>query len=91
MYKVKAKIYLYKCNGRTTPFESGYRPLFNLEDGTKISGKIDLINEKLFFPGIQDEVLITFLYENEFKVNSVFCFGEGLSILGEGEVLEIIE
>ena len=89
MIKIKARIYLYQFNGRKTPFKSGYRPLFNVDNQTKISGKIDLIDGEFFNPGTQGEVFITFLNNNELKINSVFCFDEGLKILGEGEVLEI--
>ncbi len=90
MFKIKAKIYLYENKGRKTPFKSGYRPLFNLENKTKASGKIDLIDKNLFYPGNQEEVFITFLNKNELKVNDTFSFDEGLDTLGEGEVLEII-
>jgi translation elongation factor EF-Tu-like GTPase len=91
MFKIKARIYLYQYNARKTPFKSGYRPLFNLDDQTKVSGKIDLIDGDFFYPGTQGEVLVTFLNHNELKISSIFSFDEGLKILGEGEILEIIE
>ena len=91
MFRIKARIYLYQYNARKTAFKSGYRPLFNLDNKIKISGKIDLIDADSHYPGTQGEVFITFLNLNELKVNSVFCFDEGSKILGEGEVLEIIE
>jgi translation elongation factor EF-Tu-like GTPase len=91
MLKIKAQIYLYKENGRKTPFESGYRPLFDFKgSSSRYSGKIDLINKRIFLPGEIDEVYITFANVDNLKVNYIFFFGEGLSRLGEGKVLAVV-
>ncbi|WP_306353300.1 hypothetical protein [Flavobacterium sp. '19STA2R22 D10 B1'] len=95
MLKIKAKIYLYQYKARKTPFNSGYRPLFNFENDIKISGNIELINTDLFYPGLQDEVFITFISDsvskNDIKLDTIFSFDEGLNILGEGQVVEVIK
>lgn len=95
MFKVKAKIKLYKIDGgRTTPFLNGYRPLFNFIPGMKKSGQISLNDRKEFFPGQEGIVEITFINKDflgeNFGEGSKFIFGEGLQTLGEGEIKEII-
>jgi len=93
MKKVKAKIYLYKHKGRTTPFISGYKPAFNFGDNNSfITGKIELIDMDKFLKGMLGEV---YIYFND--TNNVVSEGKTFSIneppieIGEGEVLEIIK
>ena len=90
MLKIKAKICLYKNNGRKTPFKSGYRPLFDIKN-SKYSGMIDLINKKDFFPGEEDIVYISFINLIDLNVDDVLFFSEGLANLGEAIVLEILD
>lgn len=90
MLKIKAKICLYESNGRKTPFKSGYRPLFDINN-TKHSGMIDLINKKEFFPGEEDIVFISFINLIDLNVDDVLFFSEGLANLGEAIVLEIVD
>ena len=93
MVKIRAIIELYQ-NGRKTPFNSGYRPLFNFVEDIKTSGRIDLIDKKLFYPGEKGDVEIVFLNYNflgyDFGVGKKFFFGEGNIPLGEGIVKEIL-
>jgi len=95
MIRIKAKIYLYKYNGRKKPFDSGYRPLFNFVEESKTSGMITLIHDHEFMPGTQKEVYIDFLNSeflgSDFKTGKVFSFDEGSKILGEGEIIKIID
>ncbi len=95
MITIKAKIKLYKGkNTRKTAFQTGYRPLFYFIPETKTSGQISLINQHEFFPGEEGIVKINFLHieylGNDFAVGKKFAFSEGHEILGEGEVLEIL-
>ena len=93
MVKIKARIKLYE-NGRKTPFESGYRPLFSFIKETKTSGQINLIKAHQFYPGETGDVEISFVNKeylgNDFRVGKTFLFGEGNRPLGEGIVLEIL-
>lgn len=93
MIKIKAGIKLYQ-NGRTTPFLSGYRPLFNFLEEMKVSGKIELIDRHSFFPGEEADVEIVFLDKKylgaNFRAGVSFTFGEGSIALGEGEVKDIV-
>ena len=92
MIKVKAYIKLYK-NSRLTPFQSGYRPMFNFIDEMKTSGKIDLLGGDEFCPGEEGEVYITFISREylgeDFAIGKRFAFGEGMEPFGEGVVEEI--
>jgi translation elongation factor EF-Tu-like GTPase len=92
MIKVKAYIKLYK-DGRKTPFQSGYRPMFDFINQMKTSGKIDLIQKDEFFPGEEGEVSVTFISKkylgDDFDIGKKFTFGEGEEHLGEGEITEI--
>ena len=94
MVKIRAYIKLYE-KGRKTPFYSGYRPLFNFIEEMKTSGRIDLIDKELFFPGEEGEVEILFLNRNylgdDFNIGKMFLFGEGEIPLGEGVVKEILQ
>lgn len=92
MIKIKARLHLYKENGRKTGFKTGYRPLFNFEDYSKKSGQIILINQDVFDIGTENNVYIEFLDKNflgDFKIGKKFYFDEGQNPLGEGEILEI--
>jgi len=92
MIKIKAKIKVYE-HGRTTSFNSGYRPLFNFIDEMKKSGQITLIDREKFFPGDEAEVEIVFLNKrylgDNLQCGAKFTFGEGRIALGEGEVREV--
>ena len=66
MVKIRAYIKLYE-KGRKTPFYSGYRPLFNFIEEMKTSGRIDLIDKELFFPGEEGEVEILFLNDGQLR------------------------
>jgi len=95
MLNVKAQIKLYKGRDfRQTPFADGYRPLFNFVSDMKKSGRINLIDTKLFSPGDEGIVTISFIDEkylgNDFGKGKEFTFGEGPHVLGEGKVLEVI-
>jgi GTPase len=78
--KIKANIKLYK-GSRKSPFQSGYRPMFNFIDEMKTSGKIDLIDKDEFCPGEEGEVNITFINKkylgDDFDIGKKFTFGEG--------------
>lgn len=92
MVKIRAHIKLYE-NGRKTPFNSGYKPLFNFIEEMKTSGRIDLIDKEQFYPGEEGEVEIIFLNRDylgsDFDIGKTFLFGEGAVPLGEGMVKEI--
>lgn len=94
MVKIRAYIKLYE-KGRTTPFYTGYRPLFSFVEEMKTSGRIDLINKTQFFPGEEGEVEILFLNRNylgsDFDIGKAFLFGESEVPLGEGVVKEILQ
>jgi hypothetical protein len=95
MINVRAIIKLYKGDlYRKTPFNSGYKPLFNFVNDMKKSGKITLESKSEFKPGEEAEVKITFLDMNylgsDFGNGKNFTFSEGTHILGEGKILEII-
>lgn len=93
MVKIRAHIKLYE-NGRKTPFNSGYKPLFNFIEEMKTSGRIDLIDKEQFYPGEEGEVEIIFLNRDylgsDFDIGKTFLFGEGAVPLGEGMVKEIL-
>lgn len=94
MIKVKAKIKLYEGEKkRQTPFNSGYRPLFQFIETTKTSGQISFINQCQFRPGDVGIVEITFLSKeylgDDFGVGKTFNFFESQEPLGEGEIIEI--
>jgi translation elongation factor EF-Tu-like GTPase len=95
MIRVIASIKLYGSGAsRSTPFTSGYRPLFNFIDEMKTSGQITLTDRKEFFPGDEGEVEIAFVTEKflgeSFGIGTRFTFGEGHIPLGEGVINEII-
>lgn len=97
LIKVFAKIELLSGeNARKNPIADGYRPLFNFKDEkTKISGRIDLIERPLFEPGMKGIVQITFIKgiisDCHFTAGEQFTFDEGIQILGNGEIVEVIE
>ena len=95
MLNVRAQIKLYEGQDfRQTPFVDGYRPQFNFVSDMKKSGKISLVGEKLFRPGDEGVVTISFIDKkylgNDFGEGKKFTFGEGPHILGEGKILEVI-
>jgi len=90
MFKVKAKIKLFKGDGkRNTPFKNGYRPLFDFLKESKVSGSIKLIDRGQFKPGEEAIAYITFL-GSFCKVGTHFSFYESIVPLGEGGILEIV-
>jgi len=94
METIKAKLYLYP-DVRETPFHNGYRPTFDFGTESFTSGRIRLLDEKKsFFPGEKDEVEIDFLSNNffgeRFKVGEKIIFTEGLTPVGEIEILKIM-
>lgn len=93
MVKIRAHIKLYE-NGRKTPFNSGYKPLFNFIEEMKTSGRIDLVDKEQFYPGEEGDVEIIFLNRDylgsDFDIGKTFLFGEGAVPLGEGMVKEIL-
>lgn len=94
MITIKANLNLYK-NIRTVPFKSGYRPTFDFGTKSLSSGRITLLKGKeSFFPGEEDEVEINFLSNKflgkRFKVGEKIIFTEGLTPVGEIEILEIL-
>ncbi len=94
MITIKAKLYLYN-NVRKTPFYSGYRPTFDFGAESLTSGRITLLQEKKsFFPGEEEEVEIDFLFKEflgkKCKIGEKIVFTEGLTKIGEIEILEII-
>jgi len=92
MIKIRARIELYK-DGRRTPFRNGYRPLFNFIKEMKVSGHIKLTDRAEFLPGDIGVVEITFIDNKylgkDFRVGAKFTFGENITPLGEGEVVEL--
>ncbi len=92
MKKVNAKIILNKT-GRTQAISTGYRPLFDFNLNTMISGHIELINCVQLNPGDQTEVQITFISEEVLSAKITpqmsFSFFEGDIKVGEGEILKI--
>ncbi|AKK73619.1 hypothetical protein HX13_21720 [Chryseobacterium sp. P1-3] len=93
MITIRAKLNLYQ-DVRQTPFISGYRPTFDLGKGLT-SGRILLLNnKKSFLPGEEDEVEINFLSKEflgtKFKVGEKVMFTEGLTPVGEIEILKIL-
>jgi translation elongation factor EF-Tu-like GTPase len=97
MIKVRANIELFiSPQGRKTPFKNGYRPAFSFVNAsTKISGRIDLIDRDDLSPGMTGVAIITFIKgmidDNYFRAGVKFSFGEGLFIMGEGIIEEVIE
>ena len=94
LIKKVAKIQLFTGEGkRRTPIISGYRPLFDFVGAkTKLSGKIDLINDDKIYPGSSGIVNITFIKgiinENFFKKGTFFTFSEATLSLGKGEIID---
>ncbi len=95
LIKVLAKIeYQISKEGRQGPFQSGYHPAFTFQNApTKISGRIDLINEDTFNQGDTRIVEISFikgmLNEAYFKVGEKFTFAEEPYQIGKGEIMEV--
>lgn len=80
---------------RKSPIVSGYRPAFDFPGTiTKLSGRIDLINNDTLEPGMIETVKITFIKgiinDRHFIPGEKFTFSEGMDILGKGEIVEVI-
>ena len=95
--KIFAHLELFEGeNMRKTPFLSGYRPVFEFEGArTKISARIDLIDNENFLPGTSGIVQITFLKgmisDDCFKKGEPFVISEGGKYnLGKGEIIGVI-
>jgi GTPase len=72
---------------------SGYRPLFDFLPTMKTSGQITLLDRTEFKPGEEGEVEIAFGHKQllgELRVGTPFTFGEGSTLVGEGEVQAIL-
>lgn len=96
MMKIKANLKLYQgVNKRKTPFFTKYRPLFEFTKESKVSGQINLIDQKEFRPGddgIVEVVFVNLKYlGNDFKVGKTFSFFEAKEPLGEGVILEVYQ
>ena len=96
MVQIISKIKLFSTTrGRKTSFKNGYRPMFNFITETKTSGQITLIDREDFYPGEEGIVKILFLNKKYlgfgFGKGTVFTFQEGKELLGEGEVLEVLD
>lgn len=96
MIKIKARIYLFKHEGRKTPFSSGYRPAIGFKKSKDFfTGHIDILENDKFLPGSIGEVTITF--NNKNLVDTFLIKGNTFSIneppvqIGEGEIIEILE
>lgn len=80
--------------GRTNPITTGYRPLFDFNKGSLVSGRITLIKSQYVFPEEKEVVEIEFLDRrflgDNFGIGTNFKFGEGVSNFGEGKIIEII-
>lgn len=98
---VRAKLALKSTleGGRETGFVSGYRPnhVFEYVNGKLLNtfiGDINFDHSDLFLPGETHEVLIRFLFhmpiEKYLNVGRKWWIHEGLKIIGEAEMLEII-
>ncbi|MEC3877941.1 EF-Tu C-terminal domain-related protein [Chryseobacterium salviniae] len=91
--KIRAKLLLYK-GGRETPFQNGYRPLFDFDSTSLVSGRIMLSSEKkMVYPGEETEVEIEFIsddyFGNKLHVGEKILFTESKKPLGEIEIIEI--
>ena len=98
MIKIRAEIELFKSSdgGRRTPFRNGYRPIFDFSGArTKMSGRIDVIERDGLNPGEAGTAIVTFIKgmidDSHFKVGEQFLFGEGVSLTGQGTIIEIVE
>ena len=90
MLKVNAKIILYSGEAkRQTPLKSGYRPLFEISNETKVSGLITLLDRAELKPG--DEAIVEIQFANASCVKGAeFRFYESVEALGEASVLEVL-
>lgn len=94
MITIKANLHLYRGK-RETPFTNGYRPTFDFGMESLTSGRIRLLGDKEnVFPGEIATVEIDFLFKEflgkKFKVGEIVFFTEGLIVVGEIEILDII-
>lgn len=96
MIKTKANIYFYKHGEVTKKFIiNNYRPAFGFKNiNYLISGAIRFENVKKIHSGIQQEVNILFINDDEIRKTvlqgEVFGIYEGSTKLGEGEVLSVL-
>ncbi len=91
MVRILASLYLYAGeSSRQTPFETGYRPLFDVVEGVKTSGMITLLDREQFFPGDEGMVEIKFI-EADCSKGMKFQFSEGREPLGEATVIRILQ
>ena len=97
MIIIEAKIKLYQGIGkRQIGFQSGYRPMFEFSDTSRVSGHIALPEGmKSLEPGDSANVQITFLNDeylgDDFGVGKNFFFYESKEALGEGVINKILD
>lgn len=90
MINVTARLRLYQGkNKRQTPFQSGYRPLFELNKGTKTSGMITLLDREELLPGDSAIVSIKFLL-NDCPIGLSSYFYEGKESLGKITIIDVM-
>ena len=96
LIKVLARIeYLKSSKGRQGAIYSGYRPIFTfLNARTKLSGSIDLIDRESFVQGEIGLVKLSFVKgvidAHHFTVGEKFTFAEEPTLVGKGEITEIL-
>lgn len=91
--KVRADLRLYSGeNRRTTPFGSGYRPVFdNVMADSLASGVVMLTDREEMFPGEQAVVVIDFfIVTGSIPIGTKMTFSEGRNPLGEAIVIEVL-
>ena len=97
MIKFKASIKFNNESLRKTAFTSGYRPgfSFNSDSYYQTSGQITLLDKKNLYPGesaLAEIIPITKKYlGSNFGPGSKFIFYEGRNLIGEGEVISVLQ
>ena len=81
--------------GRKTAVKSGYRPQIKFDfDEMQTSGQQTFIEREIVFPGdtVRAEIIILSAehFEGKLKVGMKFEFREGLTIIGTGKIMHII-
>ena len=91
----KLKYFETENGGRETPAISGYRPQLKFSfSNMQTSGQQIFIDKETVYPGDEVHAKITMLsprfYLGRLNDGTNFEFGEGLGIIGTGEITEII-
>ena len=94
--KVIVKVILFSGKKkRNIPIKNGYRPLFNILESTKSSGYFYSIESGLIYAGKIGVAEIHFIYSlellNQIKSGNSFSFSEANEILGEVNIIKILE